>query len=129
MIRADITAQQRQSSRKEVKAGRRSAHLDGHAAVQRRLAEIREAKSRAQQPSAAPQRRRSDAGIERGARERRKLAGLPHNRAQYREYIRCAVVAQSVHRRRRKHAVGRSDDRAAGRKWNPVRGGDPGRNV
>ena len=52
-----------------------------HAAVEHGLAEIRKAQSRAQQPAAAPQRRRGDAGIERGAGERRKLARLPHNRA------------------------------------------------
>jgi hypothetical protein len=52
-----------------------------------------------------------------------------HNRAKYGEDVRCAIVTQPYHRGRRKVPVGRIDDRATGGKWNPVRGGNPGRNV
>ena len=95
----------------------------------RAIAKVREAQSRAQQPSAAAQSRLGGARIKRRTRERWKLPWLPQDRAKYGDDIRCAVVAQSDHRGRRKLPVGRIDNRAAGGKWNPVRGGDPGRNV
>jgi hypothetical protein len=87
------------------------------------------AQSRAKQPSAAAQGVPSDAGVKRRTHENWKLAWLSHNRAEYGEDIRRAVLTQSYHRGRRKVAISGINDRPAGSKWNPVRPGNPGCNV
>ena len=93
------------------------------------IAEIGEPKSRAELPSAAAQSPPGDSRINSRTNERRKLAWLLRNRTEYGEDIRRAVPAQPYHRSWRKVPVGCIDDRTTGRKWNSVRGGNPGRNV
>ncbi len=96
---------------------------------ERNVAEIREAQSRAEQASAAAQSCAGDARIHRGTRERWKLSRLSYDRAEHRDDIRCTIVTEADHGGRRELPVGWIDHCAAGGEWNPVCGGDPGRNM
>jgi len=107
----------------------RSDRLDRDGRVERYLSEVREGKAYTEQPPAPAQRCPGGARLERGAGERGNLTWLPHDRAEYGEDIRRAVVPQAGDRGRRKLAVRRIDDRATGGKWNSVGGGDSGGNV
>src|SRR6476469_1444145 len=101
------------AARSQFAAGNyRSDRLDRAGHVERYFSEIREGKANTEKTPTPAQSRPGSARLERGTGERRELAGLAHDRAQYSENIRCAVVPQAGDGGRRKLAVCGIDDRA-----------------